>query len=449
MSAAIAGRTGRMKLSCPRSLLTAAALVAALSGCSPAPLSLAPILPTRLSAAPARLTAPARAEQAIVPPAAAAPPPDPPAVPPETSLGVADHGIFPDLDGRVQLELPPEATPDQVTATVDDDRRILVVYVSGWPVKVYPLGGPLELRVGAEDLALRPGDRGELAPLLRAGSVRHLAPGEAPAPGDRDGDGIPDPLDLLIGGKKTVANADRYVESYVRIPYPNGDIPRDIGVCTDVIVRAARNFGLDLQSALHQDILGARAAYPLVTEPDSSIDHRRVQALLPYFKRHFQEHTPRHDDPSDPLRPGDIVLLDTFPSRYGPDHIGIISDRRDARGVPLVINNWTDGTVTSEMALLPAIPITHRFRVRPASGVATNGSVGAQPLTGPRPAGSVRHGEVLEIGPRRVGVAHVRVEPDHHHPHRAVRDDAVHAVVLDARGHVVRRDLRRIDDREA
>jgi uncharacterized protein YijF (DUF1287 family) len=57
-----------------------------------------------------------------------------------------------------------------------------------------------------------------------------------------------------------------------------------------------------------------------------------------------------------------VVFLDTFPSREGPDHLGVVSDSVGARGLPLVINNWTDGTVDAEMDLLPAIPVTHHFR---------------------------------------------------------------------------------------
>jgi uncharacterized protein YijF (DUF1287 family) len=96
---------------------------------------------------------------------------------------------------------------------------------------------------------------------------------------------------------------------------------------------------------------------------DASIDQRRVGTLLPYFKKHWEEHTAKLDDPNDPLRPGDIILMDTFPSRSGPDHIGIISDQVDAQGLPLVINNWTNGTVTSEMDLLSFVPVLYRFRL--------------------------------------------------------------------------------------
>src|SRR5262245_30978891 len=79
----------------------------------------------------------------------------------EAALGVADRGIFADLDVRVQLPAPPERA--RLTALVDRRRSLLVVYADGWPHKVYPLGGPATLVVGGELLALRPGDRAELA----------------------------------------------------------------------------------------------------------------------------------------------------------------------------------------------------------------------------------------------------------------------------------------------
>ena len=69
------------------------------------------------------------------------------------------------------------------------------------------------------------------------------------------------------------------------------------------------------------------------------------------------------DASDDPWRPGDIILMDTFPSRPGPDHIGIISDTIGPSGLPLVINNWTNGTVTSEMDLLTFVPVLYRFRL--------------------------------------------------------------------------------------
>jgi uncharacterized protein YijF (DUF1287 family) len=96
---------------------------------------------------------------------------------------------------------------------------------------------------------------------------------------------------------------------------------------------------------------------------DYKIDQRRVKTLLPYFQRHWQAHTPRIDDDKDPLRPGDVIFMDTFPTRDGPDHIGIVSDTIGESGMPMVINNWTNGTVTREMDLLGSVPVLYRFRL--------------------------------------------------------------------------------------
>lgn len=292
------------------------------------------------------------------------PRPAPATVAPEPALGVADKGVFGDLDGRVQLTLPAELAPDRVTATIDRRRGVLVLSIDGHPRKAYPLGGSATLTVGRHDLSLRPGDRAELQPLLAEARVA-----EATAAHDRDGDGIPDALDILVGAKKTVLNAAAYTseaQGYIKLAYPGGDVDRKMGVCTDVVIRSVRNAGLDLQKALHEDIKRRRGAFPMIKKgkgPDANIDQRRVGTLLPYFKKHWKAHTTKLDDASDPLRPGDIIFMDTFPSRSGPDHIGIISDQIGPSGLPLVINNWTNGTVTSEMDLLSFVPVLYRFRL--------------------------------------------------------------------------------------
>ena len=292
-------------------------------------------------------------------PIAAPLPTDPPHAT-ESCLGVSDKGIFADLDERVQLTLPASLAPASVTATLDTAHGVLVLSIDGHPRKAYPLGGTASLTVGSRTLALRPGDRAELAPLLTSDRVT-----EGKAAHDRDDDGIPDPLDILLGAKKAALDAAPYTNvGYVKLAYPGGDVPRHQGVCTDVIVRAVRNAGLDLQKALHEDILKRRSSFPMIKkQADANIDQRRVGTLLPYFKRHWEARKAAIDDPLDPLRPGDIILMDTFPSRSGPDHIGIISDTIGPNGLPLVINAWDTGTVTSEMDLLSFVPVLYRFRL--------------------------------------------------------------------------------------
>jgi uncharacterized protein YijF (DUF1287 family) len=80
----------------------------------------------------------------------------------------------------------------------------------------------------------------------------------------------------------------RYDGAYRRIPYPGGDVPSEIGVCTDVVIRAYRAAGVDLQQRVHEDMKGAFAAYPKLwglARPDPNIDHRRVPNLQTYFRR--------------------------------------------------------------------------------------------------------------------------------------------------------------------
>lgn len=278
----------------------------------------------------------------------------------EVSLGVPDTGIWSDLDDKIQIDLPAGIEASRVTATVDTAHSLLVLAVDGVPTKPYPLGGPATLAVGDRTLAVRTGDRAELAALLTAANVHDAAA----AADDTDHDGLPDALDIFIGAKKTIANADAYGAGYISIKYPNGDVPREVGVCTDVIIRAMRNAGIDLQVEVHKDIKRARRAYPMVKgSGDTNIDHRRVRTILPWFTRHWSSHSTDPDDRADAWQPGDVIFMDTFPSKSGPDHIGIVSDRIGESGYPLIVNNWTDGYVTQELDLLSFVPVTHRFRV--------------------------------------------------------------------------------------
>jgi uncharacterized protein YijF (DUF1287 family) len=271
-------------------------------------------------------------------------------------------GIFSDLDPAVRVALPSAAEGRAIRLRLDDAHRLVVVYEGAFPLKAYALARPSApgpLAPPAVLAALDGPDAAEVRALVSASTtVERVAPSGGPTPDDQDGDGIPDPLDVLMGARKLVLNHASYTEGYFRISYPRGDVPRAVGVCSDTIVRAFRNAGIDLQSRVAEDIRAAPKAYPGVTRPNPSIDHRRVKTLLVWFERHVPA---VHDGPP---RPGDVVFLDTFPGRPGPDHVGIVSDRIAPSGLPYVINNWTVGYREGEMDLLPSIPVTHRFRVK-------------------------------------------------------------------------------------
>jgi len=275
----------------------------------------------------------------------------------ERALGVSDRGVYSDLDDKLQLPAP--RAEQSLAGLVDARRGLFVVYADGWPYKIYPLGGGAELRLGGERLSLRPGDRAELASL--SFPVRRLGANEVAPPGDHDDDGIPDPLDLLIGAEKTVLDAAEYDDAYFSLRYPAGDPPRNRGACVDVVVRAVRNAGVDLQQAIIEDERKNAGAYG-VKSPDVSIDHRRVRNAIVYFKRHWVAHGIDLTDSADRWLPGDVVFLDTFASRPGPDHVGIVTPERGPSGHPLIVNLWTFGYRTGKMDLLGAVPITHRFR---------------------------------------------------------------------------------------
>lgn len=140
--------------------------------------------------------------------------------------------------------------------------------------------------------------------------------------------------------QRTKANV-KYDGSYIRIPYPGGDVPGNIGVCTDVLIRAYRTIGIDLQEKVHEDLIENFEAYPKLWGlkcPDTNIDHRRVPNLMVFFSRKGTV-LPITDNPRDYL-PGDIVAWNT----YGLTHIGIVTNvmSRD-KSRYMIVHNFGNG----------------------------------------------------------------------------------------------------------
>ena len=165
--------------------------------------------------------------------------------------------------------------------------------------------------------------------------------------------------DLVAAARAQVGVTLIYDSSYRRIAYPMGDVPLDRGVCSDVVVRAFRAIGIDLQEQVHRDMARHFAAYPKVwglSAPDANIDHRRVPNLATWLARQGYA-LPVSDDPTTFL-PGDVVTWDLG---NGRPHIGIVSDRRSGDGVrPLVIHNIGRGA--REEDTLFEYRITAHFR---------------------------------------------------------------------------------------
>jgi hypothetical protein len=149
--------------------------------------------------------------------------------------------------------------------------------------------------------------------------------------------------------KKLVAAAEvrthhlvRYDPTYVRIPYPGGDVPADTGVCTDEVIRSYRAIGVDLQKEVHDDMERNFSAYPrkwLLGHPDTNIDHRRVPNLMVFFSRKGEALgiTQRAED----YLPGDIVTWDLGGS---VPHIGIVvAQKSAASGRFMIVHNIGQG----------------------------------------------------------------------------------------------------------
>jgi uncharacterized protein len=139
----------------------------------------------------------------------------------------------------------------------------------------------------------------------------------------------------------------RYDPAYYAMPYPGGDLPTGRGVCTDVVIRAYRALGIDLQKEVHEDMRAHFELYPPLwglSRPDRNIDHRRVPNLMVFFTRHGME-KPRSRRPADYL-PGDIVC---WRLPQGATHIGIAVSRRSADGQrPLIVHNIGAGQVLAD-----------------------------------------------------------------------------------------------------
>lgn len=139
-----------------------------------------------------------------------------------------------------------------------------------------------------------------------------------------------------------------YNATYFKIEYPNGDIPSNYGVCTDVVIRAYRKLGIDLQELVHIDMKNNFDMYPKIwglKSTDKNIDHRRVPNLMTFFKRHGVTKT-ISSNPKDYI-PGDIV---TWQLSGGLTHIGIVVDKKsndDKRY--LIVHNIGSGQVVEDV----------------------------------------------------------------------------------------------------
>ena len=166
------------------------------------------------------------------------------------------------------------------------------------------------------------------------------------------------PQQLVRDARGQIGVTMSYDPAYRKIAFPMGDVPLSTGVCTDVVIRALRGQGVDLQALVNKDMKAAWAAYPKIwglQKPDGNIDHRRVPNLEVFFRRHGQSLSLSD---KTTFKAGDIVTW-RLPQSNLP-HIGIVSDKRAADGTPLIIHNIGRGT--REENVLFAYPLKGHFR---------------------------------------------------------------------------------------
>ncbi len=142
---------------------------------------------------------------------------------------------------------------------------------------------------------------------------------------DKDGDGIDDQTDILQGALAYVSTHPKYKSRYYQTGYPDDGY----GVCTDVVAYALKNAGYDLMELVAQDIENNPDGYD-IDQPDQNIDFRRVRNLKVYFADTAIPLTTELTEPEQ-WQGGDIVIFES--------HIGIVSDRRNADGIPYVIHH--------------------------------------------------------------------------------------------------------------
>jgi hypothetical protein len=190
-----------------------------------------------------------------------------------------------------------------------------------------------------------------LTPVTRDVAAPLLAPDEAElstADGPRDTAPLTEAQRIVAGAIKQVGVTTTYDSAYVKLDYPMGDVSIATGVCTDVVIRAMRHAGVDLQQLVHEDMRDSFAAYPDdwgLHAPDRNIDHRRVPNLMRYFERAGRTTylSPQGDD----YRPGDIVAWRLSAGRL---HMGVVTDQRaPGRDVPLVVHNVGRGAQLADV----------------------------------------------------------------------------------------------------
>ena len=171
--------------------------------------------------------------------------------------------------------------------------------------------------------------------------------------------------DIVAASVERTTHQVTYNGAYLSIPYPNGDVPKNIGVCTDVVIRSYRAIGTDLQQLVHEDMRDHFLQYPSkriwgLNNTDKNIDHRRVPNLQTFFSRHGK--VLKTSLIASDYKTGDIV---TWLLAGNLPHIGIVIDRVNAKtGNPMIVHNIGNGPKIED--ILFNYKITGHYRYVPA-----------------------------------------------------------------------------------
>ena len=148
-------------------------------------------------------------------------------------------------------------------------------------------------------------------------------------------------LGLVAAARSQIGKTVIYDPAYTSLAYPKGDVPLERGVCCDVVIRAMRAAGVDLQQVVHEDMKANFSVYPKIwklTKTDTNIDHRRVPNLAKYFERKGKSLAVTQVGKD--YAAGDFVVCRLA---NGLIHIMLVSDRFSEAGTPMVIHNIGQG----------------------------------------------------------------------------------------------------------
>lgn len=165
---------------------------------------------------------------------------------------------------------------------------------------------------------------------------------------------------MVKSARSQIGVTTSYDPTYRNIAFPMGDVAKNTGVCTDVVIRAYREQGKDLQKLVNSDMKANWNAYPKIwglPAPDTNIDHRRVPNLEVFFTRHSKVLSLTD---KNGFQAGDLVTWRLPQGNKQLPHIGIVSDKKTADGTPLIIHNIGRGKEESD--ILYKFPMSGHFR---------------------------------------------------------------------------------------